>query len=146
MYETIKSFHSTFAFLALGMLIITIVWTGYNYFTDKPFEEKHRKLALFTFVSTHVQLLFGLILYFTSPAFASLRDNAKMVMGDKTLRLLIVEHPFTNLLAIALITVGYVQHKKLTTDKEKNWKIFLFYGIGLILLLSRIPFANWLEK
>ena len=35
------------------------------------------------------------------------------------------------------------KHKKATTGKAKFNCIFLFYGLGLLLILSRIPWKLW---
>jgi hypothetical protein len=88
----------------------------------------------------HIQLLVGLILYFVSPlGFASLGQ-----MADKALRLTSLEHPIINIIAIALITIGWTKHKKVVTSASK-FKIFsIFYGLGLLLILSRIPWSMWL--
>ncbi|ETN93767.1 hypothetical protein P278_31770 [Zhouia amylolytica AD3] len=65
------------------------------------------------------------------------------VMGNPVSRLILVEHPLTNVIAVALITIGWSKHKKQDASKGKFAKIALFYTIGFILLLSRIPYANW---
>jgi hypothetical protein len=84
-------------------------------------------------------LLVGLILYFLSPlGFASLGQ-----MADKNLRLTSLEHPLINLIAITLITIGWMKHKKLTTSEAKFKTFSVFYGLGLVLILSRIPWSLW---
>ena len=65
------------------------------------------------------------------------------VMKDSTLRLFLVEHPTTNILAIVLITMGWSLHKKAQNDRKKFFRIAIFYGFGVLLLLSRIPWAQW---
>jgi hypothetical protein len=66
------------------------------------------------------------------------------VMGDSLARLYLVEHPFTNILALVFITIGWSKHKKLM-EADRKFKTFaMFYGIGLVLLLSRIPWSQWL--
>jgi hypothetical protein len=60
------------------------------------------------------------------------------------LRLLLLEHPLMNIIAIVLITVGWVKLKKQTEVRQMFGKISLFYGIALVLLLSRIPWGLWL--
>jgi hypothetical protein len=56
----------------------------------------------------------------------------------------LVEHPTTNILAIVFITMGWSLHKKAAGDRKKYFRIAVFYGVGLLLLLSRIPWQNWL--
>ena len=65
------------------------------------------------------------------------------VMKNSDLRLYLIEHPLINLIAIILITVGWSKHKSATTDKAKFKSIWLMYLIGLILVLSRIPWNAW---
>ena len=66
-------------------------------------------------------------------------------MGDSLARLYAVEHPLINLIAVALITIGYSRAKKLTESKSRFRSMYLFYGIGFILILSRIPWTTWLN-
>jgi len=115
-----------------------------GYFNNKEFSlTKDFRISLFALIFTHIQMLLGLILYFTSPYFASWQAGG--VMGDSFLRLILVEHPFINLIAIALITIGWSKHKKAATSKSKFKKIALGYGIGLVLILLRIPYMIWFD-
>ncbi len=58
-------------------------------------------------------------------------------------RLLAVEHPFINIIAIVLITIGWSKHKKVMESAKKFKLIAIFYGLGLLCLLSRIPWGQW---
>ena len=77
-------------------------------FSNKPFTIKDLRISLFALIVTHIQLLIGLILYFVSPRFSAWQEGMGAVMGDSTLRLYLVEHPITNILAVVLITIGLV--------------------------------------
>ena len=140
MYHFIQKFHSGWAYLALLILIIAVVSFLFGLVSKKEFTSVNRKIALIALIVIHIQLLVGLILYFVSPlGFASLGQ-----MADKALRLTSLEHPIINIIAIALITIGWTKHKKLVTSASK-FKIFsIFYGLGLLLILSRIPWSMWL--
>lgn len=139
MYDFLQKFHSGWAYLALLLLIIAVVNSLVGFYTKKEFTAKDRKIAIFGLVVIHIQLLVGLILYFVSPlGFASLGQ-----MADKNLRLTSLEHPLINLIAIALITIGWVKHKKLTSSDAKFKTFSIFYGLGLVLILSRIPWSLW---
>jgi hypothetical protein len=67
------------------------------------------------------------------------------VMKDAISRLYLVEHPLINILAVVLITIGYSKHKKKLTSQSKLKMIAIFYTIALVLFLSRIPWAAWLN-
>jgi hypothetical protein len=66
------------------------------------------------------------------------------VMKDSIFRLYLVEHPFVNIIAIVLITIGYSKHKNLLTSQKKLKTIAIFYSIALVLFLSRIPWSTWM--
>ncbi|MFV8324589.1 hypothetical protein [Flavobacterium sp. ZS1P14] len=139
MYEFIQKFHSGWAYLALLLLVVAVVNSFIGMASKKEFTSKDRKIALFGLIGTHTQLLIGLILYFVSPVgLASLGQ-----MSDKALRLTSLEHPLINIIAITLITIGWSKHKKLTTSESKFKTFSIFYGLGLLLILSRIPWSMW---
>lgn len=56
-------------------------------------------------------------------------------MKDATLRFWAVEHGFTMLIAIVLITLGRVLSKKAATSELKFKKGAIFYTIAFILIL-----------
>ena len=64
-------------------------------------------------------------------------------MKDAALRLTSLEHPLINIIAIVLITIGWSKHKKATTSEAKFKSIAVFFGLGLLLILSRIPWSLW---
>ncbi len=78
-----------------------------------------------------------------SPWFDALMSNASEVMTDKSLRLVAVEHPIAMILAIGLITIGWSKHQKNTTDVAKFKIVAIFYGLGLLLILSKISWGSW---
>jgi len=65
------------------------------------------------------------------------------VMKNDTIRKLIVEHPTTMIIAVALLTIGYSKHKKKLTSKPKFKMLSIFYTIALILVLYMIPWQQW---
>lgn len=139
MYEIIQKAHSGWAYLVLITLVIAVVNSIIGRNSKKEFSAQDRKIALFALIATHLQLVFGFVIYFVSPlGMASLGQ-----MSDKALRLTSLEHPLINIIAIALITIGWSKHKKTADSQAKFKSIFLFYGLGLLLILSRIPWSLW---
>ena len=139
MYEIIQKAHSGWAYLVLITLVIAVVNSIIGRNSKKEFSAQDRKIALFALIATHLQLVFGFVIYFISPlGMASLGQ-----MSDKALRLTSLEHPLINIIAIALITIGWSKHKKAADSQAKFKSIFLFYGLGLLLILSRIPWSLW---
>lgn len=139
MYHFVQKFHSGWAYLALLLLVIAVVNSFMGMSSKKEFTVKDRKIALFGLIATHIQLVVGLILYFVSPLGHALLGEMK----DAAARLTSLEHPLVNIIAIVLITVGWSKHKKATTSTGKFRSIAIFYGLGLLFILSRIPWNLW---
>ena len=136
--------HSYVAYAALILLIVASINAIIGMTSNKEFKDGDRKLALFALIFTHVQLLVGLVLYFNSPMVTIFDLPMGEVMKNAELRLYAVEHPLINIIAVALITVGFSKHKRATTDKAIFKSVAIMYAIGTILILSRIPWNNWL--
>ena len=143
MYTGIQHLHSGLAYLALIALIIVIVLMLIGSLSGKEFTEKDRKIAMVAFILAHTQLLVGLILYFVSPVGFSLLTSGG-AMSDPAARLTALEHPLINIIAIVLISIGYIRAKKLQSDRARFRSVYMMYAIGLVLIISRIPWANWL--
>jgi hypothetical protein len=107
--------------------------------SKKEFSSKDRTMALLGLIFSHVQLLVGLVLYFISP----LGKAGLSEMSNAAIRLTALEHPLINIIAIVFITIGWSKHKKVTTSEAKFKTISIFYGIGLLLILARIPWHLW---
>lgn len=138
-----KMIHSYWAYLVLALLLFTVINALLN--SKKIFKDTDLRIALFTLIVSHIQLLIGLGWYFMSPAYKSLKSNGMgAAMKDSSVRLLTVEHPIMMILAIVFITIGFSKHKKKTTDAAKFKTILTWYGLALIFILARIPWSNWL--
>jgi len=143
MYEFIQKFHSGWAYLALLVLVVAVVNSLIGMFSKKEFTSKDRKIALFALIAIHIQLLVGIILYFVSPNGLNMIKAAGMGGLTADSRLLALEHPLINIIAIVLITIGWSKHKKSITSESKFKTFSIFYGLGLVLILSRIPWKIW---
>ena len=143
LYQYINSVHSLCAYVVLIVLFLSTINALGGFFTKKEFTVKDLRLSLFTLIFSHIQLLLGLLLYAVTPRLMAWQMGAKIVMKDSLLRQLLVEHPLMNIIAVTLITIGWVKHKKQTTNRGKFGKIAIFYTIALICLLSMIPWRLW---
>lgn len=138
-----KEIHSYWAYIVLLLIIFSVVNAINGFLKKRTYTDKDLRIGLFTLIVSHIQLLIGLGWYFMSPWYKALKDNDGEVMKDSASRLLAIEHPITMILAIALITIGWSKHKKKTESISKFKTIAIFYGIALLLILSRIPWSNW---
>lgn len=144
MYALVKTIHSYWAFFVLILLIVAVLNAIRGKFSGKEFQSTDLRISLFALIFSHIQFLIGIILYFVSPWFEQWSSLGMGVMKNAESRLYLVEHPLMNLLAIVLITIGWSLQKRQSESDKKFLRIALFYGIGLIFLLSRIPWSSWI--
>ena len=144
MYPTVQFIHSYWAYLVLIVLFVGVINSIIGYASNKEYGATNFRIALFTLITTHIQLLIGIVLYFVSPYFSVLLEKGMgAVMPDPTLRLYIMEHPLMMIIAVVLITIGYSKHKSKLTSKPKFKTLAIFYTLGLLVMLSRIPWSAW---
>lgn len=143
--ETLQFIHSYWAYLVLVVLIFATLNALIKFFGNKEFDAKDFRISLFTLITMHIQLLIGIILFFTKDYFTTIDQVGGMgeVMKNAGLRNVIVEHPTTMIIAVALVTVGYSKHKKKLVSKAKFKMLAIFYTLALILVLAKIPWDLW---
>jgi hypothetical protein len=128
----------------LALLILATINALSGWLGKRDFRfDKDLRISLFALILSHMQLLIGLVVYFTSAN--GLKAIQTLGMGglNAPARLLALEHPLINIIALVLITIGWSRHKKKTDDTAKFKSIAIFYGLGLLLILSRIPWTQW---
>jgi hypothetical protein len=88
-------------------------------------------------ISAHSTLVLGLYQYFFGPiGFIFIKSNGMAaVMKDNVARFWAVEHIFSMLLAIILITIGHVKYKKGGSSKTT----LILYILALLLIFAAIP-------
>src|SRR6476661_805776 len=111
MYDFILKAHSGWAYVALIMLIIAVVNALIGLSAKNPFTVKDRTISLLALLSVHIQFVFGMLLYFTSPNGFQKIQSVGMGGMSAMDRLLALEHPAVNLIAIIVITIGWSKHK-----------------------------------
>lgn len=138
--EHIHTLHSVLRWLVLAEGLAVILFSLSGMLSKRPFG-KVDSIAATVFTSlVDLQLLLGLVLYFTSAkGFKSFQLNGGEVMKDAYLRFFAVEHIVAMLLAIILIHIGKAKSKKASTDYAKHKISFIYYLIGIILILASIP-------
>ena len=145
MYDGLKHAHSGIRWIFLALLIYAVINAFLKWRGNKAFTEGDRKVGLFTFVFSHIQLLLGLGLYFISPKVGKMSSE---VMKNATARFFTVEHISMMLLSIILISIGYISAKKAVDSGVKFKRTFIFYLIALVLVFMAIPWppkhgAGW---
>ena len=131
MYQILKSAHSGWRYLVLILLILAVVKALSGWLGKKAYTEGDRKLNVFTLISAHIQLVFGLLLYFMNDWY---KADSSIAIG----RYWKMEHIGMMIFAIILITVGNARSKRLDSAAAKHRTIALYFGLAIILIIAAI--------
>jgi hypothetical protein len=127
--------HSVVRWLVLVFLLIVIISSAYKLARKLQPGRYCPVINRFAMTFTHLQLLLGLILYFVSPKVVFAASSMK----DSVLRFFLVEHIGLMLVAVALVTIGFVKSQKAEQPQKKYKSLIIFYSIALIIILAAIP-------
>ncbi|MCV9385689.1 hypothetical protein [Reichenbachiella ulvae] len=142
MYNFLLYAHSWLRWVILVLALITIVKSFIGSRGGLTYSKSDKAISSAFVGCIHLMFLLGLGLYFTSPYAFNAFGGDTSVMKNATLRYWAVEHVFVMLVAIALISIGKAKAKRATVDQEKFKKQLIFFGLGLIVMLSRIPWTE----
>lgn len=144
MYSVILTIHSYLAFVALALLAAATINGIIGSTSEKSFEANHLKVNKFALIATHTMFLLGLILLFVSPNAQAAFADMKTTMSNSASRGAYIEHPTINLIAVVLVTIGNARVKRAVGNGRKFKQTAIFFGLALVLILSRIPWSTWL--
>jgi hypothetical protein len=140
MYQIILTAHHYISFLALALLALAAINGFMGTRTEKIFDNQSRKINLFALISTHTMFLLGIILLVISPVALNAYADMGAAMKDSAIRKAVIEHPFTNIIAVVLATIGNAKSKKTNSHGARYKASMIFFGLALVLILSRLPY------
>lgn len=124
------------AVLLFGLWTLLNALTGV--FGKRKFTAGDNRSNLLFMISCDIQLLLGLILYFSNSWFDRLKDLGNN-MKDPYNRFFTMEHISLMLVAWVLVHVGRASVKRAGTDASKHKRMLVFFGIAILLILVSIP-------
>ncbi len=126
--------HTYFSYLVVAIIVVALVKSIMG-LSSKTFGKGDIKISLFALIFTHMQALFGIVL------FSQHMSNMGSYMSDPVLRERYVEHPVMMLIVAVLATIAHSKSKK-STDAAKTQKMrTILYGISVAFIaLKVIPF------
>lgn len=130
--------HSLNRFVLLALLLVVLYKSLTGWLNKSAYTNADDKLSLALFISTHTQLLLGIILYFVSPIVIFSGASMK----DPIARYWLVEHLTGMLIAIVLITMARITAKKLTDSTAKHKRLFIFNLIALVIVIAIIGMSH----
>lgn len=127
--------------LRWGVLIFG-VWTVVNAISGLINKRKYAncddKSNLLFMIFCDLQLLLGLILFFSNAWFDKMKSGMGAVMKNSVDRFFTIEHGLMMVIAWVLVHVGRASVKR-APENAKHKKMLLFFGLALLLILVSIP-------
>lgn len=133
--------HNLFRWIVLILAILTVIKSFSGMSSKKAFTPADKKTPLFFMISMDIQLLLGLLVFFTgTAAFKNIQNNGMgNVMKDSVGRFFTVEHTSLMLVAIIFAHLAFAATKKSIADTAKFKRIFIFSLLSLLTMLAAIP-------
>ena len=131
--------HNILRWAVLLFGVWAVVAALFAVISKRGYTSSDNKTSQFFMISCDVQLLLGLILYFTGTWFDQVKSNMGAVMKNSPIRFFAVEHALMMIIAWLLVHVGRSMVKRADTDTKKHKLTLIYFGIALIIILAMMP-------
>jgi hypothetical protein len=139
MYQIILALHSLVRWFVVVGLFFALFRAYNGLLSKRNFSSFDNSVRQWTTTIVHVELIFGLWLYFISPLIDYFLHNFKEAVHQQAIRFFGMEHSIMMIVAIIIITIGSARVKRKQTDREKFMTMAIWFSIGLLIILIFIP-------
>ena len=136
MYNGILGLHNALAWLVLGVGAFVVVRGATGRATWGTGDSAWVKRLV---LLVHLQLVAGLVLWFTSPAVQAARASMGTTMKDAGLRRLVVEHPTLMIAAVVAATIMGARVKRGATPEGQARTAMVGAAVTLLLVAAMVP-------
>lgn len=136
-YNILINAHKGFAYLELllvALFLVALLMTMFGY--SGKVNNFLKKTTLFTMIFFHIQLLIGVVML--AVTFSKGLDMSS-VMKNADLRFQYVEHPFSMLIGVILMTIV---NKKVKTAETINLKVVIMGILAIALFAFAFPWTK----
>jgi len=141
MFPIVLTLHSLVRWLVLVSLLFAVYRGFRGWRSGSAFSAFDNSVRHWTATIAHIQLMLGLWLYFISPLTDYFLHHFHEAIHERTLRFFGMEHSLMMFVAIVVITIGSAKARRKLTDNEKYKTMALWYTVGLLLILTSVPWA-----
>jgi len=138
LYDILKYAHSWLRYLLLALLIINILKTLIGWMGKENYSKTDDRLSLFLLITTHTQLLLGLVMYIMWVHAGNIFGNMATTMHTPELRYFAVEHITGMIVAVILITLGRILPKKAANDTHRFKQSFFYFILAFIIIMGML--------
>ena len=142
MYSAILTVHSYLRYAVLLLVLLVVVRYVAGLLGSRAWNDGDEATGRWMIRVWDLQFLLGLVLYFLSPIVQFGFVNFGQAMGDVRLRQFLIEHPLLNLLAIAVLHVGWIRAAKAADDRDRMVRALVFIAVAVVLVVLSIPWSG----
>lgn len=125
------------------VVVLAGIWAVLNatsgFFSKRAFSKSDNVSSLLFMISCDIQLLLGLILYFSNGWFTKFSSHTKEMMSVHSERFFGLEHALMMIIAWVLVHVGRTSVKKAEADAQKHKRMLIYFGLAFLLIMASIP-------
>jgi len=124
------------AVVIFGLIAIIRAFIGWR--GHKTFTAADNRIGMSFTMAFDIQILLGLILFFTKGWFSVLTTDFAAAMAAGT-RFFAVEHLGLMIIAVIVAHIGRGLSRKVADSTSKHRRAALWYGLSFILMLAAVP-------
>lgn len=141
MYQILLPLHSLTRWLVLISLLFAIYRAYRGKFRKQDFSVFDNAIMLIAVKVLQIQFCIGIGLYLVSPIIRYFLNNFKTAVHLREIRFFGMEHITMMTIAVFVISIGSEKVSK-STDAQQKYRIMaLWFTIGLVLILTSIPWS-----
>jgi len=141
MYGGLLGLHSLIRWAMIIFLVINIIRV--NVEADQHFDRIDKAWSLRLLITSHINLLVAVYLYFWGPNGIQIMETQKYtwkdVMETSWLRFWLVEHPTMMISSIIIITISHSFSKKSIEPIKKHKIMSILYIVALVIIIAGVP-------
>lgn len=135
----IQTLHNIGRWGVVILALIAIIRAFAGWAGRKEFTAADGKAGFLYTMALDIQVLLGLILYFSKGWFGVLTADFGAAMSSSGTRFFAIEHLVIMIAAVAVAHIGRAQAGKTQSDVKKHSRAALWYLLSFIVLLTAIP-------
>lgn len=139
MYPQLLFFHSVFRWLVLAALVYSVYRAARGYRAKLAFTKTDNSLRHWTATLAHIQLMLGLVLYFTSPVTGYFLKHTKDALDNPDTTFFGIIHITLMVVSVLILTIGSALAKRQENDTDKFRTWLIWFSVALLVIFIAIP-------
>ena len=127
--------------LVITSIFVVLINSLYSIISKKVFNYFDLRITLFTLIFNHIFFIIGFFIFILNLILNYWDSNHQSVI-DQSYYLFEFNPNLLNLLSTVFITVGWSLHKKSLNNLKRFLRIFIFYFLGLLILVLNSIYLN----